>query len=190
MVFFLQVVPITLLVWLAYIGYKVIHLKKSGEAVCKYKEIMRLLFVCYLTGLTNLILVPADLWMFIWSNIFIGYSHSEITLFSGEFNLVPTIFKLIAGELTLGRWVLKMLIYNFLMFMPLGFFLPFIFEKVNNKNIWKIAVIIPIVVELIQPVFDRSFDVDDLILNFAGIIIGYFIAVIIKAEIGKSKLNK
>ena len=174
---FLQVVPITLLVGAVYAIYRCIRIKKQGKTVRWGREIMRWLFVCYLTGLVNLILVPANLWMFIWANICIGYSHSEITYFSGDFNLVPTVFKLITGELTIGRWVLKMLIYNFLMFIPFGFFLPFVSEKANNRSIWKVAVIVPIVVEVIQPIVGRSFDVDDLILNFAGIVVGYFLAV-------------
>ena len=148
---------------------------------------MRWLFVCYLTGLINLILVPANLWMFIWANVFVGYSHSELVFFSGDFNLVPTVFKLITGELTIGRWVLKMLVYNFLMFVPFGFFLPFVSEKINNRSIWKVAVIVPIVVEVIQPVVGRSFDVDDLILNFAGIIVGYLVAIGTKSLKRKSK---
>jgi len=119
--------------------------------------------------------------MCIWANVFVGYSHSEIVFFSGDFNLVPTVIKLITGELTIGRWVLKMLVYNFLMFVPFGFFLPFVSEKNNNRSIWKVAVIVPIIVEVIQPVVGRSFDVDDLILNFAGIIVGYFIALGIKS---------
>lgn len=184
---FFQVVPITLLVGAVYAVYRCIRIKRLGSTVSWGREIMRWLFVCYLTGLVNLILVPANLWMFIWANICIGYSHSEITFFSGDFNLVPTIFKLIVGELTLGRWVLKMLIYNFLMFVPFGFFLPFISEKINNRRIWKIAVIVPVVVEVIQPIVGRSFDVDDLILNFAGIVVGYFIAVGIKALTKKKK---
>lgn len=52
--------------------------------------------------------------------------------------------------------------------------------RINNRSIWKIAVIVPIVVEVIQPIVGRSFDVDDLILNFAGIVVGYFLAVGIK----------
>lgn len=73
-----------------------------------------------------------------------------------------------------------MLIYNFLMFIPFGFFLLFISKKINNRSIWRIAVIVPIVVEVIQPIVGRSFDVDDLILNFAGFVVGYFLAVGIK----------
>lgn len=186
---FLEVVPITLLVGLIYMAYRLIRIKKYGLTVKRSSEIMRWLFAMYLTGLINLILLPANLWTYIWANIVVGYSHSELTFFSGEFNLVPTLFKLIMGELTIGRWVLKMLIYNFLMFVPFGFFLPFVLENVNNRKIWKIAVVVPVVVEVVQPIVGRSFDVDDLILNFAGIIVGYFGVVIFKT-ICKRKANR
>ena len=165
---FLQVIPITLLVGVIYAVYRCVRIKKHGNTVSWGTEIMRWLFVCYLTGLINLILVPANLWMFIWANVFVGYSHSELVFFS-------------------GRWVLKMLVYNFLMFVPFGFFLPFVSEKINNRSIWKVAVIVPIIVEVIQPVVGRSFDVDDLILNFAGIIVGYFVAIGTKSLKRKSK---
>lgn len=186
---FLQVIPITLLVGVIYAVYRCVRIKNHGNTVSWGTEIMRWLFVCYLTGLINLILVPANLWMCIWANVFVGYSHSEIVFFSGDFNLVPTVFKWITGELTIGRWVLKMLVYNFLMFVPFGFFLPFVSEKINNRSIWKVAVIVPIIVEVIQPVVGRSFDVDDLILNFAGIIVGDFIALGIK-NISQRKEDK
>ncbi len=177
---FLQVIPITLLVGIVYAVYRYVRIKRRIITVSWGTEIMRWLFVCYLTGLVNLILVPANLWTLIWANIFVGYSHSELAFFSGDFNLVPTVFKLITGKLTLGRWVLKMLIYNLLMFVPFGFFLPFVSGKLNNRSVWKVAVIVPIAVEVIQPVIGRSFDVDDLILNFAGIIVGYFVALAIR----------
>jgi len=47
------------------------------------------------------------------------------------------------------------------------------------------AVITPIAIELLQPVIGRSFDVDDVMMNFAGIIIGYFITLGIKATAAK-----
>lgn len=72
--------------------------------------------------------------MDIWANLCLGYSHSEIVLFSGEFNLVPILFKWLVGDLTIGRWVLRMLVYNFLMFVPL------VSGKINHRSIWKIAV--------------------------------------------------
>lgn len=141
-----------------------------------------------MTGLINLILVPNNLWTYIWFYLRNGYSGCELDpLFSGGVNLVPTLIKVLTGEFTIGRWVQTMLAGNFLMFVPMGFFLPLVSEKVNKQNILKISIIIPIIVEVIQLIVGRSFDVDDLILNFAGIIVGYFIAIGGKALSKKKK---
>ncbi len=183
---FLQVVPITCLSGLIYAVFRFVFIKKRRAPVKWGAEIMRWFFVCYITGLVNLILVPSNLWTYIWANIFVGYSHNEITFFSGEFNFVPALFKWLSGDLTVGRWVLEMLVYNFFMFVPFGFFLPFVSEKVSKRNIWKIAVIVPTAVEVMQPVVGRSFDIDDIIFNFIGIIAGYLIAIFVKALLKKS----
>ena len=182
---FLQVVPIACLVGVIYAAYRCIRIKKQQLSVKWGIEILRWLFVCYLTGLINLTLVPSNLWSHIWALIYVGYSGTQIELFNGTFNFTPTIFKIISGELTFGSWVKTMLVGNFLMFVPMGLFLPFVSTKINGKSILKIAVIIPIAVEIIQPIVGRSFDVDDLILNFIGIVVGYFIAVGIKSLICK-----
>lgn len=184
---FLQVVPITLAVGIVYAVLRCIHIKKQGHADRFRKEAVRLLFVCYLTGLFNLVLVPADLWMYIWAKICIGYSHIEISFFTGSFNLVPTVFKWMAGELTVGRWVFTMLLYNCLMFMPFGFFLPLVFEKADKRSIWATAAAVPVAVEILQPALGRSFDTDDLILNFLGIAIGICLATWIKTPIQQKK---
>ena len=182
---FLQVVPITCLVGIIYAVYRCIRIKKQQLSVKWGIEILRWLFVCYLTGLVNLTLVPSNLWSHIWALIYVGYSGTQIELFNGTFNFTPTIFKIISGELTFGSWIKTMLVGNFLMFVPMGLFLPFVSTKINGKSILKIAVIIPVAVEIIQPIVGRSFDVDDLILNFIGIVVGYFIAVGIKSLICK-----
>ncbi len=184
---FLQVVPITCLAGLIYILFRWLHSKKQETPVKWCREILQGLFVCYLVGLFNLVLVPANFWTYIWATVFTGYSHNSLTFFSGEFNLIPSLFRWVTGELTMGSWMIKMLVYNFLMFLPFGFFLSVLSEKVNRKNIWIIAAAVPLSVELLQPIVGRSFDIDDLILNFAGIIAGYFLTAGIKTLIQKKQ---
>ena len=98
----------------------------------------------------------------------------------GGFNLVPSLIKALSGEFTIGSWVRTMLIGNIVMFLPLGLFLPFVTGRVNRKNIFVVSIAIPLVAELLQMVFGRSFDIDDLICNFIGIVVGFFIAYVIK----------
>lgn len=182
---FIAIVPITLAVGLIYAVYCIVKSRKSDTPVSLGTGIMKFLFVLYLTGLVNLTLVPPNLWTSVWARIVVGYSSERPAFFSGDFNFVPTFFGLISGTLTAGGWIYTMLLFNFLMFVPFGFFLPFVSNKVNGKNIFLIAVAVPAVIEIIQPVIGRSFDTDDLILNFAGIIAGFFAAKAIRFLAGK-----
>ena len=99
---FLQVVPITFLVGLVYAIYRLVKIRKRELSVSWGAEIMRWLFVCYLTGLINLVLVPRNFWTYIWFYLYNGYSGGELDpLFSGNFNLVPTFLKAQTGEFTI-----------------------------------------------------------------------------------------
>lgn len=177
---FCRVIPITCLVGIVYVIFRYTKIKKQRTHPLWGREIFRALFVCYLTGLFNLVLVPRNHWIAIWFYLFNGYSGVEIgTLFTFDFNFVPTLLK----------WFrLEMLVGNLLMYVPMGFFLPFVSDKANNRSIVKLAIVIPIVIESIQPIVGRSFDVDDLICDFIGIIAGYCIAMVIMRL--KNKANK
>ena len=75
---FLQVVPITFLVGLVYAIYRLVKIRKRELSVSWGAEIMRWLFVCYLTGLINLVLVPRNFWTYIWFYLYNGYSGGEL----------------------------------------------------------------------------------------------------------------
>ncbi len=175
---FLQVLPITCVVGILYAGCRYRALARRKTAVAWKTEIIRWLFVCYLTGLVTLVLVPDNLWTFLWFYLRNGYAGLELPPpFSGELNLVPTLLKILAGEMTMGSWVRTMLVGNLLMYLPMGVFLPLVFERIGKSDVWKLALIIPLSVEIIQPILGRSFDVDDLLLNFMGIVIGGAMAI-------------
>ena len=72
--------------------------------------------------------------------------------------------------------VVTNLLGNLLMFVPMGMALPVLFNKKFNK-LWKIIVfiiVLVIIIEIAQFItFTGSADIDDLILNTIGAIIGY-----------------
>ena len=186
--YFFQAVPITCFVGIVYAIIRVVNVKRNKLKVEWLKEIMKLLFTCYLTGLISLVVLPANFWLNFFDGIFLGWWEGMLPIFSfGGFNLVPSLIKTISGELTIGSWVKTMLIGNIAMFLPLGFFLPFVTERVNRKNIFVVAIVVPFGVELLQMIFGRSFDIDDLICNFIGIVVGFFIGFAIKNSKQKSK---
>lgn len=178
---FIQVIPITLLVGLLYIIFRFLKLKKNNSDINYKKEILYLIFVCYIVGLFNLVLVPINFWNIIWYNIFYNFNENPFAgIFDFSYNFIPTIYKIIIGEYTPDSWVKAMIVGNFLMFIPMGILLSLCFENVNKKNIFKYAVLIPLAIEVLQLVVGRSFDIDDLVMNFLGIVIGYFIVELVK----------
>lgn len=186
--YFFQAVPITCIVGIIYVIICVVIVKRNKLKIEWLKEIMKLLFTCYLTGLISLVILPANFWLDFFDGVFLGWWDEMLPFFSfSGFNLVPSLIKALSGELTIGSWVKTMLIGNIAMFLPLGFFLPFVTERVNRKNIFVVSIAVPFIVELLQMVFGRSFDVDDLICNFIGIVAGFFIGFAIKNIKQKSK---
>ena len=64
---------------------------------------------------------------------------------------------------------------NILIFIPFGVFIS---SYINSKKVYPvffITLLTSTVVELVQLRIGRSFDIDDIILNVLGTIIGYFI---------------
>lgn len=68
---------------------------------------------------------------------------------------------------------------NVMLFIPLGFFLPVVFK--SKRKLWKtvsVSFAVTFTVEFVQYFIGRSSDVDDIITNLFGAILGYFIFLI------------
>ena len=74
------------------------------------------------------------------------------------------------------------LIGNTAMFIPLGIVWPGVFKKLNTH--WKVITAgfgVSLTIEILQlPFFNRATDIDDLILNTLGFLMGYGIYLLIK----------
>lgn len=183
--YFIQVLPVAAVVGVIYGILRFRRCKNKGIPF-SWKEIIRFLFVCYLTGLVALVLTPQNLWNAMWFYLFYGFPGSNIgPLFVASFNFTPTILLVLRGELILGEWVKTMLVLNFLMFVPMGIFLRLLLKKSVQKYIVGIALAISLAVELLQPVVGRSFDMDDIILNTLGILCGWILCFILTWPIRK-----
>lgn len=175
--YFLQALPVAVLVGILYFIIRIALLKKRKNKIDWLSEVFRVLFVCYLTGLVSLVVLPANFWLCFYEGIFFGWWDGLQERFHiVDVNLVPSVIKCLAGELALGSWVKTMLVYNILMFVPFGFFLPLTTRIESFRKMLGIAVLTPVCVEVLQLVFGRSFDVDDLICNFIGILAGAALA--------------
>ncbi|MGM9988385.1 MAG: VanZ family protein [Bacillaceae bacterium] len=107
------------------------------------------------------------------------------------FNFVSDLIR----EYASGEWFfwnsLKLYFYNLIMLFPLGIYLRNIFKINNLYKIVYIAFLFSLTIEILQLtlsyiglIFNRSFDIDDLILNTIGATLGYILMIRIE------KINK
>ncbi len=102
----------------------------------------------------------------------------RITASFASVNLIPlkSILFYLGGQPT-WQIAMKNLLGNIILFTPLGFLLPLIFVKINKlPQIIIIALIFSFSIETTQIMFGLgSWDIDDIILNTMGAVIGFWI---------------
>ena len=171
--YFLQSLPIALIISAI---YGVIRFRKDkGTPVSR--KVFSCMFVCYLTGLVCLV-IGLDLMGIFYYNLFYPMdSGREIGWFSGAIDLVPDFLHHISGEV----------VGNFLMFLPFGVLCPLSQKKPTWKKSVVAGILTVVAIEVLQPIFGRGFDINDIILNSLGIIISTSIFMGIKKMIETNK---
>ncbi len=122
--------------------------------------ILSSLFVCYITGLLCLTLfnsIIGDIYYFLFYHAPSGRSHQWFTF---EYDFIPDFFHNFGAE-NLG---------NIVMFLPFGILYPLFREGSTWKRTLVAGFMTTFGIELLQPVFGRSFDINDIILNSLGVI--------------------
>ena len=99
--------------------------------------------------------------------------------FPPRINLLPLVYLL---NYDVFKEMLINVIGNTTMFIPLGIVWPSVFKKLNSHGkVIGAGVVFSLCIEILQlPFFDRVTDIDDLILNSLGFLIGYGIYLLAK----------
>lgn len=95
-------------------------------------------------------------------------------------NLVPFIHM---TDYAVRREAILNFVGNTFMFVPVGIVYPIVYKNLNtHKKIIAAGVGLSLAIEILQlPFYDRVSDIDDLILNSLGYLLGYFIYLGFKA---------
>ena len=188
---FIIVALISMALWIIYRLYNVVKNKRINIA----REIILFIFFVYFLFLLLLTIFKGGCIEF--SNQFNSFMYREHGLL-GIINIVPikeTINTFMHSE-TGMRNSLRNLIGNILVFMPLGFFIPLLFDKFNNlKKVLKVGCLSSLAIELSQLfVGSNVCDIDDVIYNTLGALAGFIcyktFETIIKKVNLKNKLDK
>lgn len=130
------------------------YLLKNKEQFIIHKEILTLFFIVYILCLFQVV------------------TFQDINTF-GTNNFIP--FKEISRYTIGSRLFIKNIIGNMIMFVPYGFFTGVYVKKSNWKSSFLLVFIASIAIESTQLAIGRVFDVDDILLNMVGGMIGYFV---------------
>lgn len=165
-------------------------------------EIIRLCFVGWIAEIVCLTLIPPGFWDAAWQNMFNDESvELSIWRFSCNTpNFTPILVDYIGqGHLEwlfYSKTVLVELAVNVALFVPLGLALPFIYKKMSLLKAAIIGLSCSFSIEFLQCFNkDRDSNIDDLLCNTLGAVIGYLLYLLIKrlfpnfTEKGKRSAN-
>jgi glycopeptide antibiotics resistance protein len=137
----------------------------------KTRLIPTFILVAYSALLINLVVLK-DLPVIRIGHLIFKLGGTQVT---GRANFMP--FKTIVPYLTGthgGIIVMVNLIGNIVLFVPIGFLVPFVFRHMTWRKSLALATVLPLVIEGTEVLFRVGiFDIDDVILNGLGVMIGY-----------------
>lgn len=146
---------------------RILNLRKSGKFSWKRELELLLVYIC--------IIVVARFTFFPFSKVngkIQPLIFDAANTFPPRINLVPLVY-LFNYEIRLEALI--NVIGNTTMFIPLGIIWPSVFRKLNTHGkVIASGIGTSLLIEILQlPFFDRVSDIDDLILNSLGFLMGY-----------------
>ena len=161
------------LLWLVSYPWRKSHCSKMGYSVGSGREKALFLLFLFSAGLSALTLTPPNFW----SSIMSGHMPPLPAPFQGDVNLVPVLqsISLLRYYIKHGLWDAIWINFpgNILMFLPFGFFAGLLMDK---PKWWKSTLVtfgVSFFIESFQLLVCRGTDVDDLILNTLGGLLGH-----------------
>lgn len=145
--------PIFVIILIIIISFYIVDSIINKKKIIFYKDILKLSFICYILCLFYIV------------------SFDDVDWSTSNFELFKEISRYNFGSRLFAKNVLN----NVLMFIPYGFFVNYFLQSKNIKPILFLSVIVSLTIEITQLLIGRVFDIDDILLNVLGAIIGYII---------------
>ena len=134
------------------VSFRISYILKYHEKFILYKELLMLSFIIYILCLFQVV------------------TFQDNTSWATN-NFIP--FKEILRYNMTSRLFFKNVVGNMLMFLPFGFFISYYLKNVKPHLTIFLTIIASVSIELVQLSIGRVFDVDDIILNLMGGLLGY-----------------
>lgn len=151
--------PTLVIFLIVIIMLRIMYLKQNKKKFVFHEELMLLLFVTYILLLFELVTIR------------------DVEF--GGINWMP--FKEILRYDIGTELFYRQVIGNIILFIPFGYFATYYAKLTKIRHIFFITFVTSTTIEIVQRFIGRSFDVDDIILNVVGGIIGFLLFIGIDA---------
>jgi glycopeptide antibiotics resistance protein len=154
-----EVWPMLLIFTVIIASVRIAYLLINREKILLYKELLMLLFALYVLIIFYIVTIQENV--------------------GGTSNLVPfkEIFRYSFGS----PLFFKNIVGNTLLFVPFGLFVSYYLNNHKLFPVFSLTLISSLAIEMTQSKIGRVFDIDDIILNILGGIIGYILFVSLDA---------
>lgn len=145
--------PMVLIITIILSSLRIAYILKYKEKFKFYEEMLKLGFVIYIMSLFYVVTFQDVSW--------------------STSNFIP--FKEVFRYRLFSERFFRNVIGNLIMFMPYGFFISYFLKLDKKRTIFILSLLVSFTIEITQLIIGRVFDVDDMMLNVCGGMLGYFI---------------
>jgi glycopeptide antibiotics resistance protein len=150
---FFNIWPSILIVVVITTSLRLAYIKLNNIKVEWYREIIKLLFIIYVVSLFYTVTFQDVAW--------------------STSNFIP--FREIFRYEFLSKKFIKNIVGNLIMFLPYGLFITYFLKTKNIKIILVLTLIVSFTIETTQLFIGRVFDIDDVLLNVIGSLLGFYL---------------
>jgi len=152
--------PMIIISTIIIVSLRITYIIKNRENITIYKELLMLSFIIYILCLFQVVTFQDD-----------------VTWSSNNFIPLKEIFRYNIGS----RLFFKNVLGNMVMFLPFGFFISYYLKNEKSTLTIILTLIASCSIEIVQMLIGRVFDVDDIILNLLGGLLGYYLYYILNS---------
>ena len=145
--------PIVLITVISLVSLRITYLIKNKSKFILYEELLSLIFVIYLLMFFQVV------------------THQDVISYCNNF--IP--FKEVTRYTIGSNLFYKNVVGNILLFMPYGFFSSYYLRLDKKRLAFLLIFVVSLAIECVQLLIGRCFDVDDILLNLIGGMVGFFV---------------
>lgn len=159
--------PMVIISVVIVVSLRITYLIKNHQKLVLYKELLMLSFIIYILCLFQIVTFQ-----------------DAVTWSSNNFIPFKEMFRYQIGS----RLFIKNVLGNIILFLPFGFFTAYYLDIKKPYLIIILTLVASTSIEFVQMSIGRVFDIDDIMLNTIGGIVGFYLFSIL-SKIGKTLPN-